>query len=69
VNNGAWQSHEEACECVGCQFDRDMQQLTSELLPETNQPTPPSRIWPWVKELLAWVVVVAIIMVMVRCHE
>lgn len=69
MSNRAWQSHEEDCECAGCTSYRDFQQLTSELLPELNEPIPPSRIWPWVKELAAWVVVIGIILVMVRCHE
>ena len=63
----AWQSHGEDCTCPGCEAELSFLRSIQEL--ESDEPTPPSRIWPWVKELAAWVAVVGLVLLMVRCGQ
>jgi hypothetical protein len=66
MNNGAWQSHEEDCDCAGCSHQRAFMQLTSEMLEELD-PTPPSLLVPIIKEMLAWGAAIGCILLMLRC--
>lgn len=68
MKNGAWQSHDAACECAGCAHDRAFMQLTSEMLEEL-EPTPPSRVWPVIKEALCWIAAIGFVLVLVRCGQ
>lgn len=68
MNNRAWQSHPSGCECAGCQIDRDMVQLTSEMLPEMPEsPSMGRRLIGAIGETLAWLSLVGFVLLLVRC--
>jgi ABC-type nitrate/sulfonate/bicarbonate transport system substrate-binding protein len=62
----AWQSHDEGCECSGCEHERQFIAMMTEM-PES--PTLTKRFISAIKEALAWATLIAVVLLLARCSQ